>query len=167
MASYDDYGVSDSEQQPSTSNVDTASYHLKKSRKMSSGFPRPAPQPHHGTVMGKRQSVDSVRGCRRDIELFVTRIHRSTSFQKLEGYISRYVTDSTLEKIYHPNATHQSFVLTVPVSFVHDVLDPYFWPTNIECRRFHRPMSGRLARGIGARHSFLEVDSVERGVGVR
>ena len=42
-----------------------------------------------------------VRGTRRYIELFVTRVHHSTAFRNLENYIAQYVTDFSLEKISH------------------------------------------------------------------
>lgn len=107
-----------------------------------------------------------VRGTRRYIELFVTRVHRSTGFRNLENYVARYVTDFSLEKISHANASQQSFVLTVPESYIHDVLDSGFWPRNIECRRFKRPISGRLASNTRTLHPSFSDCPVERGVGV-
>ena len=98
------------------------------------------------------KNLPEVRGTRRYTELFVTRVHHSTTFRNLENYIARYVTDFSLEKISHANAGQQSFVLTVPVSYIHDVLNPGFWPTNIECRRFKRPISGRLASSMPTLH---------------
>jgi hypothetical protein len=77
-------------------------------------------------------------------ELFVTHVHRSTSVRDLQDYVS-HIPNVTVERISHANARFQSFVLTVPMDHINNVLDFNFWPRGIECRRFHRPISGRLA----------------------
>jgi hypothetical protein len=100
-----------------------------------------------------RASSGNIRGCsshRNVAELFVTRLHPETQFAELRNYISQRIqSDFKLERISHINSYHQSFVLYVNLCHISKIMSPSFWPRNVECRHFKRPMSGRLARPSG------------------
>jgi hypothetical protein len=76
----------------------------------------------------------------------VYNVRRDTTTYEVLDYVREKVEVLGLTEISHPNASSKSFLLTVPQRYVDHVLSEHFWPCDVRCRNFVRPVSGRLAR---------------------
>jgi hypothetical protein len=78
-------------------------------------------------------------------ELFVYNLHTMTEVPDLLRYATARTKVLKLSKISHPDSRSASFLLVVPLSDERWVRDAEFWPDGVQCRRFIRPSTGRLA----------------------
>ena len=106
----------------------------------------------HGGLIGRGSPTGSIkstpRGRKERVrELFITRVSRDTSGKELLDFVSIRVRPISFQRISHPEAYHQSFLLSVSDSDVSRIMQPDIWPIGIECRPFRRPSLGWLARG--------------------
>jgi len=112
----------------------------------------PASQPARRGFVGCGSPTGSIKSTplqrkQRVRELFITRVSRDRSARELLDFVSTRARPISFQKISHPAAYHQSFLLSVSDSDVSRIMQPDIWPIGIECRPFRRPSLGWLAHG--------------------
>jgi hypothetical protein len=81
-----------------------------------------------------------------NVELFVYNVEKGTRAIDIRQHAERYVRVNDVVTVSNVHAKYRSFVMSVSVSDANIVMSQDFWPPYVRCRRFIRPMSGRLAR---------------------
>jgi hypothetical protein len=98
-------------------------------------------------VVGCARADERLPVCTAVSELFLYNVGRDADNLKLQEFLnSKSLRFLGLDQVSHSDSRAKSYLLTVPLKDEDMALDPRFWPQNIQCRKFVRPRTGRLAR---------------------
>jgi hypothetical protein len=96
-------------------------------------------------IVGRGPTNSRLTPAARVAEFFVFNVNKTVTVADLMDYLKPKVTVLGLTLISHPCSASKSFMLSVPLEEEYLVSDPNFWPFDIKCRNFVRPITGRLA----------------------
>ena len=108
------------------------------------GF-RKSSRPRQRGVLGSASKDPRLPAASITTELFISNVRRGTTVSDIADFLRPKVDVLNLCLISHPDARTQSYLLTISPDLADYVLCSDFWPLGICCRKFVRPISGRLA----------------------